>query len=322
MKLYTTIIIGALAVSLTGCLKDKAPVIDPAASHNVIEFANTANLTSPTTSKYPLLSVNIVMDAPATYTAVVSYSGAFNAPEDIQVEVAVADSAVIKFYNTQNARTYLVLPSSMFSLPQTKVTIKKGTRQVNLPITFTDPAQLFNKNYVLALTIKSASSGIISGNFGTMLYLLSGINRYDGVYVLKYRFGTNDRGYDLNATSWFFADVQLVTTSTTNVTLRNLNAASPYPHAAMSNGIPTSIGSGSSGSNPSFTPQFTFDLSNNKITNISNSVAGTKTAVPNPAVTDNRIDLASKNVYASFILKEPGRADMIINDTLVWKSPR
>ena|SRR5688572_29811606 len=314
MKLYTTIIAGALAVSLTGCLKDKAPVIDPAASHNVIEFANTANLTSPTVSKYPLLSVNIVMDAPATYTAVVRYSGAFNAPEDIQVEVAVADSAVIKFYNTQNARSYLVLPPTMFSLPQTKVTIKKGTRQVDLPITFTDPAQLYNKNYVLALTIKSASSGIISGNFGTMLYLLSGINRYDGVYVLKYRFGANDRGYDLNATSWFFADVQLVTTSTTNVTLRNLNAANPYPHAAMSNGIPTSIAS--------FTPQFTFDLSNNKITNISNSVAGAKTAVPNPAVTDNRIDLATKNVYASFILKESGRADMIINDTLVWKSPR
>ena len=322
MKLYISIIIGVVAVSLAGCLKDKPPVLDPAASHNVIEFANTANLTSPTTSKYPLLSINIVMDAPATYTAVVSYSGAFNAPEDITVEVGVADSAVIKFYNTQNARAYLVLPANLYTLPQTKVTIAKGTRQVNLPITFSDPAALFNKSYVLALTIKSVSSGIISGNFGTMLYLLSGINRYDGVYTLKYRFGTNDRGYDLNATAWYFADVQLVTTSTTTAVLRNLNAASPYPHAAMSNGIPTSIGSGSTGSNPSFTPQFTFDLSNNKITNIVNSVAGAKTAIPNPAVTDNRADLANKNVYASFILKESGRADMIINDTLIWKSPR
>ena len=314
MKLHISIIAGILAVSLAGCLKDKPPVLDPAASHNVIEFANTANLTSPTTSKYPLLSVNIVMDAPASYTAVVSYSGAFNAPEDIQVEVAVADSAVIKFYNTQNARSYLVLPASMYTLPQTKVTIAKGTRQVNFPITFTAPDQLYNKNYVLALTIKSASSGIISGNFGTMLYLLSGINRYDGVYTLKYKFGANDRGYDLNPTTWYFADVQLVTTSTTTAVLRNLNAANPYPHAAMSNGIPTSIAS--------FTPQFTFDLSNNKITNITNSVTGTKTAVPNPAVTDNRVDLSNKSVYASFILKETGRADMIINDTLVYKSPR
>ena len=316
MKLRISIIAGILAVSFAGCLKDKPPVLDAAASHNVIEFANTANLTSPTTSKYPLLSVNIVMDAPASYTAVVSYSGAFNAPEDITVEVAVADSAVIKFYNTQNARTYLVLPDSLYTLPQKTVTIAKGTRQVNFPINFTKPDLLYNKNYVLALTIKSASSGIISGNFGTMLYLLSGINRYDGTYTLKYRFGANDRGYDLIPTTWYFADVQLVTASTTTAVLRNLNVGSPYQHAAMSSGIPGSIAG--------YTPLVTFDLSNNKITNIVNNITSgtTKTSVPNPTVTDNRADVASKTVYASFVLKEPGRADMIINDTLIWKSPR
>jgi hypothetical protein len=39
-------------------------------------------------------------------------------------------------------------------------------------------------------------------------------------------------------------------------------------------------------------------------------------------VTDNRLDAASKAVFASFLLRETGRPDMIINDTLIYKSPR
>lgn len=315
MKLFIKISAAALLiVALTGCLKDK-PFLDPNDTENVIEFANIANLISPTTSKYPLLGVNVVMDPAGTLNAVVSYSGAHDAPQDINVEVAVADPGIVAAYNLQNARTYAVLPTNLYTLPQTSVTIKKGTRQTNFPINFVNADQLFNKNYVLALTIKSASTGKISGNFGTMLYLLTGINRYDGIYTLKFKFGPNDRNYDQAATTWFYSDVHLFTTGTNTVTLRNLNVGSPYAHAAVSAGLPTSIAS--------FTPQFTFDLATNKITNITNSVAGTKTAVPNPAVTDNRGDYAgNKNVYASFILKETGRADMIINDTLVFKTPR
>lgn len=318
MRIFKLIIVGILAVSMAGCLKDKPPVIDPNATENVIEFANTANLTSPTASKYPLLSINIVMDAPATYTAVVSYSGAFSAPEDITVQLDVADPAIIAAYNTQNKTTYTVLPTNLYTLPAKQVVIPKGGKRASVQINFPDPAALYAKNYVLGLTIKSASSGIISGNFGTMLYLLTGIHRFDGIYTMKFKMGANDRNYDQNATTWYFADIQVVTTAVDKAVVRNMNVASPYPHPAVSNGIPTSI--------TNFAPLLTFDLSNNKITNVANNVApsssNTKTAIPNPAVTDNRFDPATKNLYFSFILKETGRADMIINDTLVYKSPR
>lgn len=315
MKLYIKLAAVIVAISsLTGCLKDDSNLLDPDKTENVIEFANTANLTSPTTSKYPLLSVNIVMDPGIVYNAAVSYSGAHNAPQDITVEVGVADPAVVTAYNTQNNRTYVMLPSNLYSLPATKVVIPKGSRRVDFPINFPTPDQLYNKNYVLPLVIKSASTGIISGNFSTMLYLLNGINRYDGIYTLKYRFGANDRGYDLATTTWYYSDIQLVTTSATTAVLRNLNAASPYPHAAVANGLPTNISG--------LVPQLTFDLATNKITNIANSVTGTKTAIPNPAVADNRFDPASKAVFASFILKETGKTDMIINDTLIYKTPR
>lgn len=317
MKVYKKITaFSVLAACLASCLKDDSNLLDPDKTENVIEFANTANLTSATTSKYPLLSINIVMDPSQVYNAAVSYSGAHNAPEDITVEVGVGDTAIVGLYNRQNARSYVLIPSNLYSLPTTKVVIPKGSRRVDLPINFPSPDQLYNKNYVLPLVIKSASSGIISGNFNTMLYLLSGINRYDGVYTLKFRFGANDRGYDLGTTTWYYSDVQLFTTSATTVTLRNLNASSPYPHAAVSGGIPTNIAS--------YAPQFTFDLATNKITNVTNTVTSgtTRTAAPNPAVTDNRFDPATKSVYASFLLKETGRTDVIINDTLIYKAPR
>ena len=317
MNVYIKLASVALIAScLTGCLKDDSNLLDPAKTENVIEFANTANLISPTTSKYPLLSVNIVMDANATYNAAVSYSGAHNAPQDITVEVGVADPSVLAFYKTQvsAASSYTLLPANLYSLPVSKVVIPKGSRRVNFPINFPNPDQLYGKNYVLPLVIKSASSGIISGNFNTMLYLLNGINRFDGIYTLKYRFGANDRGYDLAPTTWYYSDVQLVTTGSTTAVMRNLNVGSPYPHAAVANGLPTSI--------TGLAPLLTFDLGTNKISNISNNVSGTKTAVPNPAVTDNRFDPATKSVFASFILKEAGRSDMVINDTLIYKSPR
>lgn len=323
MKLYKKIAaFSVLAVCFASCLKDDSNLLDPDKTQNVIEFANTANLTSPTTSKYPLLSVNIVMEPNTVYNASVSYSGAHNAPEDITVEVGVADAAVLTFYKSQVSGTssYTMIPSNLYTLPSTKVVIKKGTRQVNFPINFPNPDQLFGKNYVLPLVIKSASSGIISGNFSTMLYLLNGINRFDGIYTLKFRFGTNDRNYDVNTTTWYYSDVQLVTASATTNVLRNMNVAASgfYAHAAVAAGLPSSIAN--------FAPLLTFDLATNKITNIVNNVAAsptqTKTAVLNPAVTDNRFDPATKNVYASFILKENNRADMIINDTLIYKTPR
>jgi len=309
-------IAGVLAISLMGCLKDDRNLLDPDKTQNVIEFANSANLTSPTTSKYPLLTINVVMDAPGIHNAIVRYSGAHDAPQDITVNVDVADTTVLKTYKSQvsAASSYTLIPSNLFTLPTKTVVIPKGKREVVLPIQFPNPDQLYGKNYVLALTIKSASTGIISGNFGTMLYLINGVNRFDGVYTLKYRFGPNDRNYDVNTTTWYFSDVQVFTTGTGTATLRNLNASSPYNHAATTGGLPTTISG--------FTPQFTFDLATNKITNITNSVTGTKTAVPNPAVTDNRFDPATKTVYASFILKESGKADMIINDTLIFKNPR
>jgi len=318
MKLYRNILVlGTVAIGFVGCLKDNTAVLNPDNTTNVIEFGNTANLTSPTTSKYPLLSVNVLMQANGTLNAVVNYAGAFTAPEDITVTVGDADPAVLAAYNTQNKTTYLALPTANYTLPQKTVVIPKGGRKVTFPINLINSDQVYGKNYVLALAIKSASSGIISGNFNNMLYLLSGINKLDGIYELHFKFGTNDRGYDIFPVSWYYSDVQLVTASGVTSTMRNLNAGTSITtavHAAVTAGLPSNI--------PAFIPLLTYDPVTFKITAVANNTVGTKTAILNPAVTDSRFDPATGNVYASFILKEAGKADMIIYDTLFLKSPR
>ena len=71
--------------------------------------------------------------------------------------------------------------------------------------------------------------------------------------------------------------------------------------------------------------QFTFDPATNKITNINNLVPDDgrgRFIVPNPAVTDNRYDPATKTIYAAFLLKQNGRPDQQFYDTLVYKGSR
>lgn len=315
--LRNILIIGAMSSGLGGCLKDVSRTMDETLTNNVIEFANTANLTSPTTSKYPLLTTNILMQPNGTYNAVISYSGLHVAPEDIKVTVGDADPAVLAAYNTQNRTSYTALPSTNYSFPQTTVTIPKGKNKVEFPIALTNTDQIFGRNYVLALAIKSASSGIISGNFNTMLYLMNGVNSIDGIYELHFKFGANDRGYDTYPVSWYYSDVTMVTASTTTSTMRNANAGTSVTtavHAAVANGLPTSISA--------FVPLLTIDPVTSKITNVTNNSGGAKSAVLNPAVTDNRLDPVTKNIYVSFILREAGRQDMVVYDTLFFKTRR
>ncbi len=320
MKLYQQILaVSAMAIGFSGCLKDNTAVLSAEKTVNVIEFKNTANLTSPTTSKYGLLSVNLIMQATGTYNAMVSYSGPNVAPEDITVTFGDADPAVLAFYNTQNKTTYTALPTANYSFPKTSVTIPKGGRTAVIPITFTNTDQIYAKNYVLALTIKSVTGNhTISGNFGSILYLLGGINRQDGIYELHFKFGANDRGYDTYPVAWYYSDIQMVTASAATSTMRNLNAGTSITsavHAASAAGLPSSI--------PTFIPLITFDPTTNKVTAVSNNTTSSpRTAVLNPAVTDSRYDPATNNIYVSFIVKETGRQDMIVYDTLIFKTPR
>jgi hypothetical protein len=321
MKLYRNILaVGVLATSMSGCLKDTSQVMNAANSPSVIEFANTANLTTnATTNPYALNTIKIAMDPTnPSYNAVISYSGASDAPEDITVTV-VSDPTILTAYNTKAGTAYPVLPSTNFTLPSTSVVIKKGTRKVNFPINLLGSDTYFGKNYALPLTIKTASSGTISGNFQHMIYLITGVNRADGIYELHFKMGPNDRGIDEFPVSWYYSDIQMLTQSTTTSALVNINAgtsATSGVHAAVSVGLPTNI--------PTTVPLITLDPVTYKITAVKNNVTtSTRTLTLNTAAgVDNKLDKTTGNIYLSFTVTETGKLPMLVYDTLFYKTPR
>jgi hypothetical protein len=102
--------------------------------------------------------------------------------KDINVTVAV-DQAAIDAYNSDPANTvdFVPMPDSLFSIPQTQVTIPAGLRVALVQVIFHPSKFDASKSYMLPISITDASGLAISGNFGTIYYHSIG-NPSAGVY--------------------------------------------------------------------------------------------------------------------------------------------
>lgn len=177
-KIFLTLL--ASAVGLSSCLKDK-PLFDPDKMDNVIEFANIGAIESPTTSPYPMFGKSFEVVPEGMLEVFVNYAGdEAVAPQDITVQLGV-DANVLTEYNTANKVTYTLIPTNLYSMP-TSVVIPKGQRKVAVPIKFKPDQFDLSKTYGLPLVIQSATAGIVSGNFGKVVYRVGAKNKYDGVY--------------------------------------------------------------------------------------------------------------------------------------------
>ena len=137
--LYTTALLAVGVMS--SCLKDDRQPLDPDKGvGNVIDFKNPSDPISATTSTYVMYAAafEIPKDVNATmdYKLTVSWSGAEDtAPQDIVLNLNANDAAVAA-YNTEQSKSYTVLPSSLYTIPAT-VTIPKGTPSAEGPLTTT-----------------------------------------------------------------------------------------------------------------------------------------------------------------------------------------
>jgi hypothetical protein len=169
--------------TLSSCLKDDSVVLNPDKGVNVIEFSNITNVAKAgsTTALYPLAFE--ILTTPQVIPVSVNYSGpATGAPEDIVVTIAVGNTSFITQYNTEQTGTYVALPSNMFSLSTTTLTIPKGGKKATFNVLVNTSLFDLSKAYVLPLTISKVSTGTISGNFGTILVAPVAKNKYDGIY--------------------------------------------------------------------------------------------------------------------------------------------
>ena len=189
MKKFVKILIASwiVAICFSSCLKEKG-LMDPSKTHNVVELAATGTLASTVTSPIAMYTNAFDVVPEVDFGLIISYSGADMAPQDITVQLVV-DTTMIKAYNDVNPTAtpkISVLPAANYTLPSMTVVIPKGQQQVIAHVKLKTTLFDFSKSYGLAIKIQSASTGIISGNFGQVIYKTVPKNKYEAKYTHTY----------------------------------------------------------------------------------------------------------------------------------------
>jgi len=180
MKKILTIILGVLAVGFTGCLKDT--------SINTNGLNTMPNLVEIPYSGLEYFSSATVLTAGATAPIVIPVTINLTSipTKDVIVTTAISDAARTA-YNAANPTSpqYVAMPDSCMSFASKTVTIKAGTQQGTVNITFY-PAKIDpTKNYMAALAITDGGGVTISGNFAVNYFHTIG-NPFAGLYTNLY----------------------------------------------------------------------------------------------------------------------------------------
>lgn len=314
----------AIAVAFTSCLKDKKINDQEYGMINydkqkVVELAAPPDHVISNAMDYvdqlvtvDIATVNIAADLPAT--------------EDVVVTTTLANSnAMIADYNALNSASVVPLPANFYTLIGSglTVTVPKGSRmaavQAKINSINFDPSTTYALGFTIASVDKQGYT--ISGTFHKMLAIFSAKNRYDGSYNITFKMLDWDAAYGISnqVIAWPAAyGLELITTGGNTVKMFS-PAHGAFIHVAYTSaGGATGFGSTQ--------PKFTFDLATNKMTNAVNDFVGARTFIMNPAVTDSRwvpVGPGGKPIlYAAIIMKQAGRTDLQIFDTLRYVGPR
>jgi hypothetical protein len=182
------IILGAITVSLTSCLKDK-PNVD---FSNIGAFAELVHSGIPYFGDDAITDAGDGADLTITRTVEVNVTGVYAPTKDVTVTVAL-DNSIIAPYNAANpAVTYLPMPAGSFVFATTTVTIKAGTRVADIPVTFYKAKLDPSKSYMLPLKL-TTSNIAIAANYNIKYFHFIG-NDFAGTYTWKYHRWQNGTG--------------------------------------------------------------------------------------------------------------------------------
>ena len=241
---------------------------------------------------------------------------------DITVTLAL-DPTALADYNTANGTSYELPASNAYSIKSFAVTVKKGVNLDSLQIiVYPDKVDL-TKQLAIPIKISDASGLPISANFRSAIYSIGVKNKYDAIYGLRIQtigwaaYGIADGvTYDYPKT----ADgrgMGLLTAGISSVDLFDYYRSDYLQPAFTAGGGATAFGATS--------PRFTFDPATNLLTSVVNTTPNDgrgRAFLLNPNVTDSRFDPATKTIYAAYIMKQNGRPDQKIYDTLSYIMPR
>jgi hypothetical protein len=316
-------VFATLLISETGCLKDEL-ADDQQTNPDIPSSSSIIELPGPvrgTTSYRTSYAVGLIASSKDTTINMVPVRLASDqpAPEDIQVELELAPT-LLKAYNDSTGSNLIQPPANLYKFaPGLTITIPKGEREGFLQLT-TKPNDFVGPEYGFGFRIKSVSNSkyLISGNFNTAVVIVGVRNKYDGDYNLRVKtVGWAAYGIADGTSGDYPEHISMITAGANSNDFFNEYFGAGFVPAFTSTGDPTGFGGTS--------PQFTFDPATDKIISITNTTpldSRQRVILLNPNVTTSRFDPATKTIYAAYILKQTGRPDLLVYDTLTYVAPR
>ena len=185
-KLLYSFVVGGLAISMSGCLKDDEHFVDLQGVGAVAEIPSSAFYGIEDNRGLP------IQTTPIGYSFDVNIASPTPPSQDVTVTLAV-DKAALDAYNTANSTSYQLLPANLYQLPNLTTTVKAGSRLAPVQLSFfsgadkvPDPTAYNDATYALPIKITSASNNVaVSSNYGTKIIILKIKNNYDGDYHSK-----------------------------------------------------------------------------------------------------------------------------------------
>jgi hypothetical protein len=317
---FSAVTVALIAVSITGCLKDEdydngliQSVHATGDVPSVVEIKLTAGDisnflvvsydNSETDTTVDLIPVNLATHDPA--------------PEDLHVTLTPKQS-LVDDYNTENGTAYSD-PSAFFTLEDGGVvTIPKGSHTGFLKIKI-KPSDFLGADWAVGFQITAIQEPgyEISGNLSNGIVAIAIKNKYDGNYSLTMKtVGWGVYGIADGDTYTWPSAVSLITSGPNSVTFLAQETGPGQPGFTSDGGI-TSFGATE--------PQYIFDPATDKLIDVKNLAPddGRGRAFQlNPAVTDSRYDPATRTIYAAYLMKQIGRPNQEIYDTLIYVGPR
>jgi hypothetical protein len=185
----SSLLLFALAVVFTGCLKDKGfdnrsyGINDPDTQAPGVGFP----LGSRPKNDYGL----DVSASPQTVPGLVYINLEAGNPAKSNVNITISNNttALLNAYNLANGTNILALPTTVWSVP-TSLVIPAGGRNIQDIITISNTTSLNpNNQYAIGLTITAVDGGYkIAENLKNLFIVFSVKNKYDGKYSMNGRF--------------------------------------------------------------------------------------------------------------------------------------
>lgn len=319
-RVNTLLAVFSVAV-LFSCVNDVESIFEDNGSYGIVElFELPARSTSTAFSvKSTALEATDVAELPIT----VNYTGANGAPEDIAVTLKV-DTQIIETYNNQDddeENDYTALPSHLYGVDTYNIVIPKGEKKAVFTVNIYPPQYTeddFFESYALGISIESASSGVVSGNYGKGVFPVAIKNKYDGIYEVD---GTYEDYVNAAFSGIYPQEVHLVTLSGNIVEVQYVSFYSGnYPYYYFFNS-----GSGTSYFG-NWSPVFSFDTSTDKATAVTNHYGqGTNSSLRAgeiDATADNYYDPATKSIYITYYLVQGGNRRGKFTEVYTYKGSR